>query len=1089
MRVFHDSRVQTFREPFGAVPAGTAVRLRVDVWEDPDVQCVCRLWMDQEGERLVEMGREETQGRVTFTCQLQTARPQIIWYSFLLTASDGRIYRYGAQEGRTGGEGALYDREPPSFQLTVYAPRPLPEWYRNGLVYQIFPDRYRRGADWRTLAADALNKPKNGPARRLVEEWDTVPSYEKDAEGRVTVWDFYGGTLSGIREDLDRLRRMGITVIYLTPIFQAASNHRYDTGDYAHVDEMLGGDEAFALLAQEAEQKGISIILDGVFNHTGCDSRYFNKYGNYDTLGAFQSPQSPYRGWYSFDDSSAGYACWWGVDDLPALRESAPGVRELILGRNQGVIQKWLQAGAKGWRLDVADELSDAFIRAIKTAALEVLGRDALVLGEVWEDASNKISYGRLRQYLLGSELDGVMNYPLRDGVLGFLLGETSASDLREVVMRLLENYPRQALFGGLNLLGSHDRPRLLTVLGQAPPADCLNQTEQRDYRLSPEQRALAKSRAWLAVLIQMTLPGVPCIYYGDEAGMEGYTDPYNRGPYPWGREDRDMQTIYRNAIALRRLSPMFVDGDLEPFAWDEDVFGFFREAGPDRCAVLVNRSVYQTHSVDLPAKGTCLGEIISGQKLATQDGTVRVVLPPMGSAAVLFRERAEGWGKPLLRGTGVLCHVTSLPNDAGRGNIGEPGKRFVDFLARTGQTYWQLLPLNPTDAYGSPYAGTSAFAANIGLLPQEEQDLRAAWANFSDEGELEEFRQKNRAWLEPYAWFTALKQKYGGLDWRLWPSEDRSWPPASMDSSQDAAEADFQIFCQYCFHRQWTELRAYADARGVRLIGDLPMYVSADSADVWANRELFTLDEDGGLRACAGVPPDGFSDEGQHWGMPLFDWERMKQDGYTWWLRRLERAFALYDYVRLDHFRGYESYWEIPGGEPPAKGEWVPGPGLALFEAAYKRFGPLPILAEDLGVLTPAVRGLVKLCGFPGMDVLQFADGDPLGDYAPAEGAVAYTGTHDNQTLTGWCRARYPDLDPRTTADALMERLYHSRADVRILPLQDLLGLGDEARMNTPGTTVGNWTWQAGTEDLAKAADRLRALAQGGIEPRQTGA
>jgi len=1077
MKVLHDSRLAAYRTPFGAVAAGTAVTLAVDVWEDPDISCVCRIWVDKKGETLLPMQRSEMQGRIRFTCRLETREPDLIWYSFLLTASDGSVLRYGAAEGRTGGEGRLYDREPPSFQLTVTVPRPLPEWYRTAVVYQIFPDRYRRGADWRELARQALDGPRSGPTRRLCEDWDTPPFYERDAAGRVVAWDFYGGTLSGIREDLDRLRDLGVTAIYLNPIFEAASNHRYDTGDYGRVDPLLGGEAAFRALAQEAERKGISLILDGVFNHTGCDSRYFNKYGNYDSIGAYQSPDSPYRDWYRFGGGPTGYDCWWGVDDLPALEESATGVRELIFGRDHGVIRKWLRAGAKGWRLDVADELPDDFIEGIKAAAVETLGEDALVIGEVWEDASNKISYGELRRYLLGSELDGVMNYPLRDAVHGFLRGERSAADLCETLETLRENYPPEAFYGSLNLMGSHDRPRVLTLLGDAPPADCLTEEEKRDYRLSAEKRALAKGRAWLAALLQMTLPGVPCIYYGDEAGLEGYADPYNRAPYPWGKEDPDLLAIYRNAIALRRLTPLFTDGDLFPFSCGEEVFGFLRESGGDRCAVVVNRSIWESHDASVPTGGARVSEIVSGLEVTVCGGAAQFTLPPLGSAVLLFSGAESGWAKPMPKGTGILCHVTSLPCKTGAGTIGEPARAFLDFLEKTGRTYWQVLPLHPTDRYGSPYAGTSAFAGNLRLLPQDEETLREEFARFGGGAEFEAFRQKNADWLLPYAQFAALKRRYGGRDWREWPAGDRIFPPASAHDPQIEAETAFQIYCQYRFDRQWAELRAQAQKKGVSVIGDLPMYVSADSADVWAHRDLFTVDEAGALRASSGVPPDAFAEDGQLWNTPLFDWERMRQSGYDWWLRRLERAFSLYDYVRLDHFRGFESYWAVPAGKPAAQGAWKPGPGADLFRAAYERFGPLPVLAEDLGTLTPAVRGLLRLCDFPGIDVLQFSNGDPLCGYTPAAGKIACPGTHDNQTLVGWCAQRYPDLDARQTAQHLLRAVLSSRAEVTILPLQDALGLGDEARMNTPGTTGGNWAWQAREEDLANAAERLSAL------------
>ena len=296
----------------------------------------------------------------------------------------------------------------------------------------------------------------------MVDDWSTPPAYDKDENGRIKRWDFYGGTLEGVREKLRYLKDLGVTVIYLNPIFEAASNHRYDTGDYMAIDPMLGDEESFRRLCVDAEEMGISVILDGVFNHTGCDSRYFNKYGNYpDSVGAYQSTDSVYRSWYTFHDDGT-YDSWWGVDDLPAINENDPSYHEFICGR-EGVVRRWLRDGARGWRLDVADELPDSFIADIKHAVLAEKP-DGLLIGEVWEDASNKTAYGSLRQYFEGSELDGTMNYPLREGLLAFMRNEIGAQELTRRLEQLGENYPVQALYSELNRLGGHDRERLVTT-------------------------------------------------------------------------------------------------------------------------------------------------------------------------------------------------------------------------------------------------------------------------------------------------------------------------------------------------------------------------------------------------------------------------------------------------------------------------------------------------------------------------------------------------------------------------------------------------------------------------------------------------
>ena len=1080
MRVYHDSRDPNCRKPYGAVIAGGAVSLSIEIWDAQIARCTCRLWIDGEGETLVPMTREESAERARFSCDIKLNEPSITWYSFIIELSDGSVKRYGAAQGRTGGEGQLYDYEPPSFQITVYKERKAPRWYKDGIVYLVFPDRFRRGEGWRQLAQKAVpGIHKNGPARVVEEDWYKPPMYKRNEKGEVISWDFYGGTLSGIREKLGYLKELGVTVLYLNPIFEAASNHRYDTGNYMQVDPLLGGDDAFKELAAEARRMGISIILDGVFNHSGSDSLYFNIYGNYPTLGASQSKDSPYRDWYRFDNSPTGYECWWGVADMPNFEESNSDFRKLIFEGEDSVVRTWLRAGARGWRLDVADELPDSFIAGIKSAVIDELGDDGLLLGEVWEDASNKVSYGSLRRYLLGDELDSVMNYPLRKSLYDFLLGKSSSSEVRETLESLKENYPREAFYSALNLMGSHDRLRIMTAMGGAPDESTMSEQERGEYRLTDGMRGLAKGRIWLATLIQMTMPGVPCIYYGDEAGMEGYSDPFNRAGYPWGRQDVDLLNIYRNAISIRKLSPLFVDGDFSTVdCGSEDVFCFLRRLDGESAAVLINRSLSETRTVRFPADGKEAAEIVGGHPFSIEEGEVIISLYPMGSAVIYFG-RHEKFGAAMPSGSGVLCHITSLPNAGAAGNIGAPARKFIDFLAESGQKYWQILPVNPTDEHGSPYAGASAFAANVSLLPESQEQLRREFMDFVPDEGYRQFCRDNSFWLYPYAAFTALRQLFDEDPWNQWPEKYRTYRESLLEDPEIAREAKFLMFCQYRFEQEWQSLREYAHKKGISIVGDLPMYVSQESADVWSEPEYFTLDKDGRKEMCAGVPPDYFSSEGQHWGNPLYNWQAIEDSGWDWWLRRLARSFALYDYVRLDHFRGFESYWAIPEGKPTKEGRWLYGPGSRFFKAAYDKFGPLPVLAEDLGSLTPAVRGLVALCGFNGTDVAQFYDGDPMQNYVPPKGKIAYTGTHDNETLLGWCQSRYPGMDALECARKIIFNVMASRAEIVILPIQDVLELDNSARMNTPGTTERNWCWQASENEFEGAAKRLRKLTE----------
>lgn len=1105
LRARHITSDIRYRDPFGAVPVGGAVSLRVDVWDDPAAKPQLRVWVDGKGESLLDMVEVELDegekssfwGDVPsrFEVKLEFEEPQILWYYFNIKAGDGSIWRYGAAREHGCGEGAFCYGEPPAFQITVYDQKrkTLPTWYENGVVYQVFPDRFYRGSDWERNVHVKLDAPHQGPGRHLVGNWYDYPRYDRSWDGRINSWDFYGGTLEGVREKLPYLEDLGVTVIYLNPIFEAASNHRYDTGDYLKVDPMLGSEEDFSRLCSDAQARGISIILDGVFNHVGVDSRYFNLYGNYGDTGCKGESPSPYDSWFHFRDDGS-YESWWGVDDLPDVDEDNPDYRELILGHD-GVIRKWLRLGARGWRLDVADELSDGFIADIKRAALAERP-DAVVIGEVWEDATTKVAYGKLRHYFWGDELDATMNYPLREALLDYLTNRIGAPELCRRLESLCENYPPEAFASELNLLGSHDRVRLLTVLGDAPAPESMDDWGRYCFRLDKGHRSLAQSRMRLAALLQMTLPGVPCIYYGDEAGLEGYADPYCRAPFPWGREDHNIFNIYRGAVAVRKASRVFVKGSFKPFAIGDDVFGFWREDAGEKVCVLVNSSLTQSHTVSIPLDGLQADEIMKGKPLPVEDGCARVFLWPLGRA-VLNLHAQERLQMPMSHGMGVVCHVTSVPNPAHPGmpgTLGAPSFSFVDYLSRAGQRYWQVLPVNPTDKHGSPYAGLSAFAGNPRLMERGPENPEPSVKELAESAEYQRFMKENEEWLIPYATFCAIKEKTDDSPWQEWPERYRDYTPDLAESKELKAEVERVCAEQFEFMRQWREMRSYANSHGIKIIGDMPMYVSGDSSDVWAHRDLFCVDESGYASLQAGAPPDAFSATGQLWGNPTYRWDVMRKRDYDWWMRRLRRSFELYDYVRLDHFLGFSSYYTIEQGKGAMEGAWNFGPGVELFERASKEFGQIPVVAEDLGAVTPAVRMLVSQTGFPGMDVVQFADEDPCEGYAPLPGKICYTSTHDTNTLRGWATERY-DLVPGPwasdgerewkcnesgyKADWLMEVCLRSGAEVVMTTLQDVLRLDGNHRMNVPGVAEGNWSWQANQDEVLGSEQHLRWLAE----------
>ena len=477
-----------------------------------------------------------------------------LWYYRFESVAAGRTTYYG----RGTGGNAVAGEWLPEWQLTVTKhDYKTPDWAKEGVVYQIFADRFARAGSV-----------EHGKPGRLHADWYELPDIAAEGED-YRADDFFGGNADGVIEKLGHLKALGVTVIYLTPVFESWSNHRYDTADYMKADPVFGGEEGLKRLFAAAKKEGIRVVLDGVFNHTGADSVYFNKFARYPVKGAYQGKDSPYYDWYTFYDFPDDYHCWWGSTVVPTVNKEAAGFRKLICGKG-GVIDKWTKAGADGWRLDVVDELPTDFAEEV-CAAVRRAKKDALVIGEVWEDASDKVSYGTWRPYFMGDELDGVMNYPFRRAVFELIM-KGDRESFRDRVTLIAEHYPKQSMDVCFTLLGSHDTVRALTALSgvDAP----YSKEERRTYRLSDEYYAFAKLRLKAAAILQYTLPGVPCVYYGDEAGVQGFEDPLNRGTYPWGREDDDLVGHYRalgelrrrNANALRGRIRFVDDGELTVF-------------------------------------------------------------------------------------------------------------------------------------------------------------------------------------------------------------------------------------------------------------------------------------------------------------------------------------------------------------------------------------------------------------------------------------------------------------------------------------------------------------------------------------------
>lgn len=569
----HNSHDEYFRKPFGATKINSRIKLRFKLRSEKQLVAVnLILWRDGKNVKKIEMTAEKKEG-LLHTYFIEIGTPDecgLMWYYFMIEEEDGICF-YGNNEQKLGGVGKTYQINAIPYQITVYNEKlKTPNWFKEAVIYQIFPDRFYNGNEDGVV----LNPKKNS---FIYANWGDKPLYIKDEDGKIVRWEFFGGNLLGIIKKLDYLKDLGINAIYLNPIFEARSNHRYDTADYKKIDSMLGDNDTFKELCKLASEKGINIILDGVFNHTGCDSIYFNRENTYDELGAYQSKDSKYYDWYNFKSHPSEYECWWGVDDLPNVNEDNEDYKNFIIHGQDSIIKKWMRLGAKGWRLDVVDELPEKFVKAIWNEMKE-LDNESVLIGEVWEDASNKMSYGNMRGYAMGGELDSVMNYPFRAAIIDFLVGKINAQDFRAQLMSLKENYPKQFFYGAMNLIGSHDRVRILTLLGEAPKSKDLSVMKKTKYILSDEKRHLAIDRMKLAVAMQMTLPGVPSIYYGDEVGMEGYEDPWNRGAFPWGNVDKDLLEWHKKTIRMRKENDVFIFGVWEILYAEGDVVVYARE-------------------------------------------------------------------------------------------------------------------------------------------------------------------------------------------------------------------------------------------------------------------------------------------------------------------------------------------------------------------------------------------------------------------------------------------------------------------------------------------------------------------------------
>ena len=568
-----NSRKIECKSPYGAVKCGEKLSLHFPIasWVSVDIMFVFIRLGDVSTP--VEMRFEKSEnGFSVYTADYVFDEAGIYYYRFEMRNRDG-VWYYGRGEN---GE-SVCGENLPEWQLTVYkSSYKTPDFAKGNIIYHIFVDRFNR--------ADGV---KTKRKYRLHESFSESPEVVS-ADGKYYADDFFGGNFNGIREKLDYLEELGVGIIYLSPIFKAFSNHRYDTGDYLKVDELLGTEDDFKKLLDAAHEKGMKIILDGVFNHSGADSLYFNKFGTYDSLGAYQSKSSPYYDWYYFKKFPDEYACWWGCDNVPDLNKSNKDYRAIVFGKN-GVVEKWQKLGADGWRLDVVDELPIDFVNLL-IKKIKSVNKDALVIGEVWEDASTKVSYGELRPYLLGDQLDGTMNYPFMNAIIAYVR-DGDEKFFKDTVQSILENYPKETVYCLMNSLSTHDTVRIINALSDVR-AHGWSKTHKLGYKLPDSEYEKAKKKLYLASVLQFTLPGIPSIFYGDEAGLQGFDDPINRRPYPWGSEDKEILAHYKKLGRIRRENRAVFSGGFN-MRDENGLVAYERAGGDDEILIAVNAGAY----------------------------------------------------------------------------------------------------------------------------------------------------------------------------------------------------------------------------------------------------------------------------------------------------------------------------------------------------------------------------------------------------------------------------------------------------------------------------------------------------------------
>ena len=595
MRILFDSQQLIYKDPFGTLAQDQLCTLHIHIPVTVGttvVECILNFEDGRPG-TVVRLQKEDVQGAYDiFGGTFSLSEPGLYFYYFRIHKPEGsfRLFKQGHDTNMEAGDRWQLTCTPKDFTT--------PHWAKGATIYQIFPDRFRK--DGTPDLSEKLQP------YTIHSDWNEDVDWAPTADGKILNNDFFGGNFRGISEKMDYIASLGTTILYLNPISKSFSNHRYDTGDYKTPDPMLGTTEDFAAMCRAAHERGIKVVLDGVYSHTGSNSLYFDRDRTFGGNGAYCSPHSPYYSWYSFRHYPNDYKSWWDFDTLPTVNKMDPAFIQYIIEDEDSVVAHWLGLGADGFRLDVVDELPNEFVLKLKKRIRQIRP-DALLIGEVWEDASNKIAYDVRRRYFVDGVLDSCMNYPFRTAILDFLKGLDDGRRFKETIMTIAENYPPQVLACNMNLLGTHDTPRILTALVDDFEGD---RAECARRRLSSNQLELARERLLMASFLQYTLPGAPSLYYADEAGMEGYKDPFNRRTYPWDREDKTLLTHYRVLGSLRKEQEPLRLGDIHFSTASAQKLAFTRTYNDEKRNIFINRSA---EPWEIPA-----GTVLLGHNLQT---------------------------------------------------------------------------------------------------------------------------------------------------------------------------------------------------------------------------------------------------------------------------------------------------------------------------------------------------------------------------------------------------------------------------------------------------------------------------------------